>query len=321
MPSLVGKEVGPTGYGMMRMTWNPQPPSEEKCFETLNTALALGSNFWNGGELYGTPEYNSLHLLNKYFTKYPENADKVVLSIKGGVKPGQLVPDGSEANIRRSVDECLRVLDGKKTVDIFECARQDPNTTVEHTVTVLAQLIKEGKIKGIGLSEVNAETIRRAHKVHPIAAVEVELSLWDTHTLQDGVAETCAELGIPLVAYSPLGRGVLAGAFTSLSEIPEGDFRKVLPKYQEDTMKHNIKLVNEVKGLASRKGVAPAQIALGWLLTLSDKPGMPTIIPIPGGTTSDKVTQNLQGVPRLSDAEMAELDRILKENEVRGARY
>ncbi|EDP56260.1 hypothetical protein KXX16_008457 [Aspergillus fumigatus] len=321
MPSLVGKEVGPTGYGMMRMTWAPQLPSEEKCFETLNTALALGANFWNGGELYGTPEYNSLHLLNKYFTKYPENADKVVLSIKGGLKPGELVPDGSEENICRSVDECLRVLDGKKTIDIFECARQDPNTTVEQTVTILAQLVKEGKIKGIGLSEVNAETIRRAHKVHPIAAVEIELSLWDTHTLNDGVAETCAELGIPLVAYSPLGRGVLAGAFTSVSEIPEGDFRKSLPKYQEDAMKHNIKLVNEVKDLASRKGVAPAQIALAWILTLSGKPGMPTIIPIPGGTTSDKVTQNLHGVPRLSDTEMGELDWILKKNEVRGARY
>lgn len=183
MPSLVGKEVGPTGYGMMStlffnarpytqlsslltrpgMTWSPQPPSQEQCFETLNTALALGANFWNGGELYGTPEYNSLHLLNKYFTKYPENADKVVLSIKGGLKPGELAPDGSEENIRRSVDECLRVLDGKKTVDIFECARQDPNTTIEQTVTILAQLVKEGKIKGIGLSEVNAETIRRAY--------------------------------------------------------------------------------------------------------------------------------------------------------------
>lgn len=164
-------------------------------------------------------------------------------------------------------------------------------------------------------------TTGNRHKVHPIAAVEIELSLWDTHTLNDGVAETCAELGIPLVAYSPLGRGVLAGAFTSVSEIPEGDFRKSLPKYQEDAMKHNIKLVNEVKDLASRKGVAPAQIALAWILTLSGKPGMPTIIPIPGGTTSDKVTQNLHGVPRLSDTEMGELDRILKKNEVRGARY
>ena len=144
------------------MTWVAQPPSQDQCFETLNTALKLGANFWNGGELYGSPDYNSLHLLNKYFSKYPENAEKVVLSIKGGLKPGQLVPDGSEENIRRSVDECLRVLGGTKKIDIFECARQDPSFPVEHTINVLAQYVKEGKIGGIGLSEVDAETIRRA---------------------------------------------------------------------------------------------------------------------------------------------------------------
>jgi pyridoxine 4-dehydrogenase len=145
------------------MTWQAQPPSQEVCFETLNKSLELGANFWNGGELYGTPEYNSLHLLNKYFTQYPENAEKVVLSIKGGLKPGQLIPDGSVANIRRSVDESLRVLDGKKKLDIFELARQDSAFPVEHTVEVLAQYVKEGKIGGIGLSEVDAATIRRAY--------------------------------------------------------------------------------------------------------------------------------------------------------------
>ncbi|GLA52114.1 pyridoxine 4-dehydrogenase [Aspergillus niger] len=321
MPSLNGREVGPTGYGTMRMTWVPQPPSHEQCFETLNTTLKLGANFWNAGELYGTPDYNSCHLLNKYFTKYPENAEKVVLSIKGGLKRGELTPDSSEANIRRSVEECLRVLDGKKKIDIFECARQDPNVPVEQQVSTLAQYVKEGKIGGIGLSEVDAETIRRAHKVHPIAAVEVELSLFDTTILNNDVAKVCAELNIPVVAYSPLGRGVLAGAFTSVSEIPEGDFRRTLPKFQEDAMKENIKLVNEVKDLATRKGVAPVQIALAWILTLSGKPGMPTFIPIPGGTTVDKVTQNLEGVPRLSDAEMDELKGILDRIQVIGARY
>lgn len=147
----------------------PQPPSQEVCFQTLNKALELGANFWNCGELYGTPDYNSLHLLNKYFTQYPENADKVVVSIKGGLKVGQLIPDGSEENIRRSVDNCLRLLDGKKKLDIFECARQDPNYPIEHTVEVLAKYVKEGKIGGIGLSEVDAETIRRAY---------VKLSRW-----------------------------------------------------------------------------------------------------------------------------------------------
>lgn len=145
------------------MTWTPNPPPQDQCFQTLDKTVSLGGNFWNAGELYGTPEYNSLHLLNAYFTHNPHHADKVVLSIKGGLLPGQLVPDGSEANIRRSVDESLRVLDGKKRIDIFECARQDPNTSIEQTVTVLGELVKEGKIGGIGLSEVDAETVRRAY--------------------------------------------------------------------------------------------------------------------------------------------------------------
>ncbi|KAJ5131948.1 hypothetical protein N7448_006106 [Penicillium atrosanguineum] len=321
MPTLVGKEVGATGYGTMRMTWQAQPPAQEVCFETLNKTLELGANFWNGGELYGTPEYNSMHLLNKYFTKYPENADKVVLSVKGGLKVGQLGPDGSEENIRRSVDNCVRLLDGKKKIDIFECARQDPNFPVERTIEVLAELVKEGKIGGIGLSEVDAETIRRAAKVHPIAAVEVEMSLWSTDILENDIAKTCAELNIPVIAYSPLGRGVLTGAVNSLSDLPEGDIRRHMSRFQEENFQHNLKLINEVQSLASRKGVAPAQIALAWVRSLSGKPGMPTIIPIPGGTTVDKLVQNMGGVQVLSDEELAEVDAILKRHTVAGPRY
>lgn len=305
----------------MRMTWNSQPPSEEVCFETLNTALKQGANFWNGGEIYGTPERNSLHLLYNYFTKFPENADKVVLSIKGGSIPGMLHPDGSEANLRRSVDECLRILDGKKTIDIFECARQDPKTTVEQTVTILAQLVKEGKIGGIGLSEVDANTIRRAHKVHPIAAVEVELSLWATDILHNDIAKTCAELDIPVVAYSPLGRGALTGTITKFSDIPEGDFRRSLPKYQAGILERNMTVVHEITELSKRRGATPGQVALAWTRTLGNKPGMPTIIPIPGGTTSDKVTQNTEGIHVLSDEEMEEIDRILEGTDVVGSRY
>lgn len=146
------------------------------------------------------------------------------------------------------------------------------------------------------------------------------MSLFDLTILQNDVAKVCAELNIPIVAYSPLGRGVLAGAFTTAADIPDGDFCKTLPKFQDEAMKQNIKLVNEVNDLAARKGVAPVQIALAWVLTLSGKPGMPTIIPIPGGTTSAKVAQNLQA-PRLTDAEMAEIDAILKRNEIVGTRY
>lgn len=230
MVQLVGKEVGSTGYGLMvpvpparaltskedsdtdnhkGLTWRASPPSQSQSFAAMRAALESGANFWNGGELYGSPERNSLHLLNEYFTKYPTDADKIVLSIKGGAIPGQMGVDGSEANVRRSIDECLKVLDGKKFLDLFECARVDPKTPVETTIEAINKYVKEGKIGGISLSEVSAETIRRAAKVAKIEAVEVEFSLWATDILENGVAEACGELGIPIVAYSPLGRGFL----------------------------------------------------------------------------------------------------------------
>ena len=211
--TLSSKSIGPIGYGLMGLTWR-QPhllPSQATAFSAMSTALSQGANFWNGGELYGSPDRNSCHLLREYFTENPEAAEKIVLSIKGGLKKGQLVPDGSEENVRRSVEDCLEVLGGTKKIDVFECARVDHNVSIEDTVGYLAKLVEEGKIGGIGLSEVRASTISRAAKVHPIAAVEVELSLWVTDILRNGVAETCARLDIPIVAYSPLSRGMLAG--------------------------------------------------------------------------------------------------------------
>lgn len=185
----------------------------------MKAALDAGANFWNGGELYGTPERNSLHLLNEYFTKYPADADKVVISIKGGLVKGGLTPDGSETNVKRSVDECLQVLDGKKKLDLFECARVDPKVPIEITIRALAKYVEAGKLGGISLSECSADSIRRAAKVHKISAVEVEFSLWATDILENGVAQACAELDIPIVAYSPLGRGFLVSTNRSCSRI------------------------------------------------------------------------------------------------------
>jgi pyridoxine 4-dehydrogenase len=159
------------------------------------------------------------------------------------------------------------------------------------------------------------------HKVHPIAAVEVELSLWSLDILENDVAKTCAELNIPIIAYSPLGRGAFTGEIAKLTDIPEGDFRRHVPKFQEGNYEHNLKLIQEVVGLAKQKNVAPAQIALAWVRSLSNKPGLPTIIPIPGGTTKDKVTQNMQGVETLTDDEMADIDALLKKHEIKGTRY
>lgn len=179
----------------------------------MRAALACGSTNWNGGEFYGTLERNSLHLLNEYFTEYPEDAEKVVLSIKGGALPGNPHPDSSPKNIRRSIDECLRMLDGKKSLDLFECARLDGKVPVEDVVSTIAEYVKAGKLGGISLSEVNGDTIRRAATVHKIAAVEVEFSLFSTEPLTNGIMEACKENDITVIAYSPLGRGFLVRNF------------------------------------------------------------------------------------------------------------
>ena len=165
----------------------------------MHAAITSGCNFWNGGEFYGTPEYNSLTLLNKYYAQYPDDADKVVLNIKGATRPG-LIPDGSPEYIRESVDNCLRMLGKKGKIAMFECARRDTKTPLDVTLSALAGLVQEGKIGGVALSEVSAVTIREAAKITNIVAVEVELSLWSTEPLTNGIAETCAELNIPIIA-------------------------------------------------------------------------------------------------------------------------
>lgn len=193
-------------------------PSKEQSFAAMEEASKAGSNFWNGGELYGTPESNSLHLLHDYFAQYPDKVDNIVISIKGGLVPGSLTPDGSTENVKRSIDECLRVLDGKKKLDLFECARVDPKTPIETSIEAMVPYIQNGTLGGISLSECSAKTIRRASKVHRISAVEVEFSLWATEILDNGIAQACAELDIPIIAYCPLGRGFLVSATHGLED-------------------------------------------------------------------------------------------------------
>ena len=327
---LVGKPVGSIGYGLMGLTWRPNPQPASDSFKAMSTALAHGANFFNGGELYGPPERHSCHLLNEYFKEHPQDADKVVLSIKGGLVPGQMKPDGSAKNLRRSVEDCLKVLGGTKSIDIFECARLDHDTPLEETVGALAELVKEGKIGGIGLSEVKASTIERANAIHPIAGVEVEVSIWTTDILRNGIAATCAKLDIPIIAYSPLSRGALAGeTIRSNADIPEGDFRKISPRFQDDVLEYNNQIVDEVQKLADRKGVTKAQIAIAWVRSLSGRTittedgqqiKLGTIIPIPGATKPERVIENTKMV-ELSDDEMEEIAEILKKNPVKGHRY
>ncbi|KAF3769243.1 Aldo/keto reductase [Cryphonectria parasitica EP155] len=321
MPQINGREVGPIGYGLMGFTWRPNPCPQEQAFEAMRAALKNGCTFWNGGEFYGGPEYNSPVLLERYFEKYPEDADKIVLSIKGaGGARLEKGADGSPEEIRRSLDAVLSQLKGRKKLDLFECARRDPRVPLEVTFGEIQKYIDAGKLGGISLSEVNAQTIHDAVKITKVKAVEVELSLFSTDVLENGVAAACAQYDIPLVAYSPLCRGLLTSTFKSFDDIPEGDFRRYMPRFQGENFQHNITLVERVKTLADKKGVTPGQFALAWVRALSRRPGMPTIIPIPGATTVDRVNENSKLVD-LTDEDMAAVDEILDKMDIKGTRY
>lgn len=174
--------------------------AEEQSFAAMRAALSQNCNLWDSGEFYGpSPEINSLTLLKKYFDRYPEDAEKVVLNIKGALRPG-IIPDGSPDFVRQSVERCISLLGGKGKIDMFECARRDPNTPLDVTLSTLDDLVKEGKIGGVALSEVSANTIREAVTITKIVAVEVEISLFCTDPLTDGIAEACAEFDIPIIA-------------------------------------------------------------------------------------------------------------------------
>ncbi|KAL8711532.1 MAG: hypothetical protein Q9225_007097 [Loekoesia sp. 1 TL-2023] len=280
--------------------------------KVMKTALEQGANLWNGGIFYGTPQANSLHLIKYYFEKYPEDASKVVLSIKGAydLKTG---PNGSPEAIRASVEEAVKVLGGTKTIDVFECARADPNVPIETSVNALAELVKEGKIGSIGLSEVGANTIRKAHAVHPISAVEIELSLFTPDPLGNGIADACRELGIPIVAYSPMSRGWLTGELRKLDDIPQNDIRRMLPRFQPDVFDQNLKLVEAVEHVAKRKGMTTAQVAIGWVCHQG-------AIPIPGSTRIERVIENCKAAS-LTDEDMAEIQKILDTLPISGERY
>jgi pyridoxine 4-dehydrogenase len=298
---------------MMNLTLSGKLTHEE-AIKPLKAALENGANFWNAGTFYGPPHANSLHLLKYYFTKYPEDAPRVFLSLKGAYDIRRQSPDCSPEGLRATVDEALKVLDGTKTIDLFECARIDPEVPVETTVKTLAELIREGKIGSYGLSEVSPATIRRAYAVHPPAAVEEELSLFTRHVLdKDGVADTCRELGIPLVAYSPMGSGWLTGQFKTLDDLPAGDYRHRFPRFQPGAFERNVKLAEVVETVAKRKGATAAQVAIAWVRRHG-------VLAIPGATKVSRVEENCKFVD-LTDAEAAELQEAVDHTAVVGDRY
>ncbi|SCO33276.1 probable pyridoxine 4-dehydrogenase [Fusarium fujikuroi] len=316
---ILGKQVGLIGFGLMGLTARPLP--DEDAFAAIRTALDSGCNWLNGGEFYGPPDANSLALMRRYLEKYPEDADRIVLTIKGGMGPNY-VPLGTKENIRRSIDDCLETLGPVGRIASFEIGRKDPNVDYEEdTLAAISEYVKDGKIDGISCSELNANTLRSAVKKFKITALEIELSLFTTDPLTNGLLEVCGELGIPVLAYSPLGRGFLGGQIKSVEDLPENDMRaKIHPRWQGDNFRKNVQLVDDIEALAKKKGCTVSQIAINWLLSLSRRPGMPTIVPIPGSTKPDRIRENATVID-LTEEDLRDIDRLLASFTPAGDRY
>jgi len=311
--------VGRVAHGLMMMCMPVGGKSDEDCFESIKAgvdALPAGSKmFLNSGEFYSSNQsIENLELLSRFYAKYPDYAEKTFLSVKGGPRG---VPDGSMENLRKSVANITKALGPHKKLDLYQPARIDPKIPVEQMMESLVVLLKEGHFAHIGLSECLATTLRRANAVYPVTAAEIEVSIWDYATEQKDVIATAAELGISVLAYSPLGRGFLIGKFSTRADIPEGDFRSRLTRFSEDNMPHNVQIVSRLLAIAEKKSVTPAQLCIAWVAALG-----PHVIPLPGSSKAARTLENCAGGDvELSAEEMAEITAIAEKGDFRGGRY
>jgi aryl-alcohol dehydrogenase-like predicted oxidoreductase len=299
-----GPEVSAIGLGCMGMSAFYGQGDDEQSTRTIHRALDLGCNFLDTSDMYG-PHTNE-ELVGRAIAG---RRDEVFLATKFGIKlelgddgkPVGRSVDGSAEYVRKACEASLRRL-GVEHIDLYYQHRVDPDTPIEETVGAMAELVAEGKVRHLGLSEASAATIRRANAVHRITAVQSEYSLW-TRDVEQDVIPVLSELGIGLVPYSPLGRGFLSGRFTSPDELEEDDFRKHGPRFTGENLRHNLQLAESVKALAHEKGVTPGQLALAWVLHRG-----PHFVPIPGTKRVSYLEENLAAAEvELSDSDVQQI--------------
>ncbi|UPQ75105.1 aldo/keto reductase [Chryseobacterium nepalense] len=303
--------MGMTGFGDANMYG---PADEAEAIATIHRSLELGGNFLDTADLYGP--FKNEQLIAKAIEG---NRDQYIIATKFGweIDDNEQITwkiNGSKDYVKKSVERSLKNL---KTdyIDLYYMHRLDKNVPVEETVGAMSDLVKEGKIGYIGLSEVSSETVKKAHAIHPISAVQSEYSLFERTVEEKGVIKTLNELGIGFVAYSPLGRGFLSGQIRSIDDLPENDFRRGIPRFQGQYFHKNIELVEAIEAMAKEKGITSSQLALAWIISKG-------IVPIPGTKRRKYLEQNIEAASiQLSESDIEKLESIVPLGTDTGATY
>jgi aryl-alcohol dehydrogenase-like predicted oxidoreductase len=307
-------EVGAVGLGCMGMSEFYGPTDETESMAVLNRAVDLGVTLFDTADVYGP--YINEELVGRALKPH---RDRVLIATKfGNVRDENKAwvgVSGKPEYVKSACDASLKRL-GIETIDLYYQHRVDPDTPIEDTVGAMADLVKAGKVRYLGLSEASSATIRRAMKVHPITALQTEYSLW-TRDPEDGILDTCRELGVGFVAYSPVGRGFLTGAIKKTDDLHATDYRRFAPRLQEGNMQKNLELVSRVEAVAAEKGCTPAQLALAWVMAKGD-----TIVPIPGTKRRKYLEENCAAADvQLSAADITKLDAAVPKGATAGPRY